>query len=900
MRPWFGRRRRERDLDDEIVAHVEMAVRDRVERGESRRAAELAVRREFGSRALVAEMTREMWGWPSLDVLRQDIRYGWRMMLRSPAFTGVAMISLAVGIGATTAIFTLIHTLILRPLPVRAPEQLVEPLSRFPGEPRVNGFPWSVYEHFRAETRVLTDLVGVSPFRFELARDGAARETVDGEYVTGNFFSALGVQPGAGRLIAPSDDAVGAAGSAVAVLSWPAWQNRFNGSPSVMNMRVVLNGVPATIVGVAPRGFFGVQVGASPELWVPVAMETLIQHPSRRADGTFAVGLLGRLRAGATIEEARAEMRVLNRWRVEEMARTRNAPFLRQFTIEVEPAAVGLSVLRDAFAKPLLMLMAGVSALLLIACTNVASMLLSRAAARQREMAVRVAIGASRARVARQVLTESLLLSMTSGAIGVLLAYAAARTFARLIVSGRASVALSHYRFAIPVTPDLTVLLFTTTIALAAGVLFGGAPAWHAFGCEPAAALRDMRRTSHTRSRRRFGAGLVVAQVALSVMLVSAAALFVRHLSNLRTSNLGFQRDSVLLVTLDPARSGYQREQLARLYQDLLQRFAATAGVRSATLSGVTPIEGPGAARMITVEGFSERTETRKYVPLNWVAPRYFETFGTPLLAGRDFQFGDAGKPPVAIVNQTMARYYFGAASPIGRRFAFDGVPRTYEIVGLVGDAKYLDLHETPKRTIYLNAFQEGRGMFPQFSLRTTAPPAAVIAAVRRDIDDVLKHVPIAKLTTLEEQMDASIVTDRVIAALSSLFGLFGATLAAIGLYGLLAYTVARRVNEIGVRIALGATQHDVVGLVMGQALRLIALGFAIGVPVVYGARRLGANVMQSVAAASAEQPAAVSVDPVIPVAVAAATLVIVGLVATYVPARRAARVNPADALRSE
>ena len=343
------------------------------------------------------------------------------------------------------------------------------------------------------------------------------------------------------------------------------------------------------------------------------------------------------------------------------------------------------------------------------------------------------------------------------------------------------------------------------------GVLFGLAPAWNAFASAPASSLREIGGAGDTRSRRLFGKSLIVAQVALSVVLLSAAGLFVGHLSNLRNLDLGFDRHSVLLVTLNPQGSGYNRIQLSRLYRDLLQRLQAIPGVRSASLSGATPIEGAAASRFASVEGFQEKPEDRRYLMLNGVGPKYFETLGTPLIAGRDFQFEDAGRPRVTIVNQAMARHYFGGGSPIGKHVTFDGDDMPYEIVGIVGDAKYLDLHEAAPRTVYLNAFQDGF-INSQFSLRTDVPPTAIAGEVRRAVSDVLKTVRVAKVTTLAEQVDASIVPERLIALLAGFFGVLGASLAAIGLYGLLAYTVARRTNEIGIRMSLGATERDVAG----------------------------------------------------------------------------------------
>jgi len=411
--------------------------------------------------------------------------------------------------------------------------------------------------------------------------------------------------------------------------------------------------------------------------------------------------------------------------------------------IELAPAGAGLSTLRDNFAKPLLYLMALVGLLLLIACTSIASMLLARAVARQPEMALRVSLGAGRFRLLRQLLTESLLLSATGSLLGVLLAYLGAKTLLRIITSGRPIVGMPAH-LEIDVHPDLHVLLFTAGVALLTGVLFGLAPAWTTFASATSPSLRERGTGGETRLQRLFGKSLVVAQVALSVVLLSAAGLFVGHLWDLQHRNLGFRRDHVLLVTLDPRRSEYKGEQLSRLYQELLGRMEVIPGVRSATLSGATPISGAGASSFANVEGHPEKPEDRRYVSLNWVAPKYFQTLGTPLLAGRDFNYQDQGGPRVAIINQAMARYYFAEGNPIGKHFWLDrdwkgfGPDKTYEIVGIVGDAKYYDIGEATPRTIYFNAFQEGQAP-SRFALWTSVDPETVAPEVRRAVEVLSK-----------------------------------------------------------------------------------------------------------------------------------------------------------------
>ena len=831
-----------------------------------------------------------------LETMWQDVRYAARTLRRSPGFTAVAVLSLALGIGANTAIFTLINALMLRSLPVSHPEQLVELLSRYPGEPRLSSFSWRHYEHFRDHNQSFSELLATSRARFQVAGEGIAPETIDGEYVAGNFFTSLGMLPALGRVINGQDDQLESPTAASAVVSWSYWTNRLHADPAIVGKAIILNGAPATIVGVAPQEFFGLQVGMKPSVWLPMAMEPMLQKPSRRMDGSLGVGMLGRLRPGVTIEQALAEMKVLDRYRLEDFAKSRSAAFARDFTIELEPAAAGFAALRDRFAASLLVLMALVALLLLIACTNVAGLLLARAAARQQEMALRVSLGAGRVRLVRQALTESLLLAAMGGALGVALASLGAGTLVRVVLSGREFLRLQQ-RIEIQVQPDLQVLLFTITIAVLTAVLFGAAPAWHALITAPVSSLRTHGAAAETRSRRLFGKGLVVGQIAWSIVLLSAAGLFAQHLSNLRNQDLGFQRRSLLLVTLDATSSGYPRDQLFTPYQQLLGRLAEVPAVRAVTLSGVTPISGAGASRFISVEGFAESPDARRYVPLNWVGPRYFETFGTPLLAGRDFAFTDKGGPPVAIVNQAMARYYFGDRDPIGGRFqlvgpsssGITGAPpdQAYTIIGVVGDAKYMDLRETPPRTIYLNAFQERSMFVNELALKTSGRPAAVADEVRRIVREELKTVSIARVTTMDDLIDASVVSERVIATLSTFFGGLGASLAALGLYGLLAYTVTRRTNEIGIRMALGATRAHVSRMVFKGALGLVCAGLVIGVPLGVLSRRAATRIVTDL-----------SVESLWPLALATATMLAIALVAAYVPTRRAASVEPIGALR--
>ena len=807
--------------------------------------------------------------------IAQDARYALRMMRRTPGFTAAAVLSLALGIGANTAVFSLINALMLRTLPVPHPEQLVELLQEYPGEPRGNGY-WSPqsYAYYRDNNHVFSSLMAASPpSRFNVRAQALEPEMVSGQYVAGDFFAGLGVKPAIGRLIQAGDQGV-------AVLSWSLWKNWFNLDPSILGKGIVIENHPVTIIGVTPRPFFGLLAGSRTDVWLP--------RSSVSKNGGLI--LLGRLKPGVSIDQARAEMTVLYRFTIEERSRSDQDPLKRQLKIELEPAGTGLSILRDHLAQPLLVLMALVSLLLAIACTNVAGLLLARGAARRCEMAIRVSLGASRWRLLSQGLTESVMLSAAGTLLGIWLAYFGASALLGIITSGRQIIGLPQ-DFAIPLQPDMHMLLFTAGIALLTGLLFGLAPAWAAFNPAPASPLREAGRAGQTRFRRLFGKALVVAQVALSMALLSAAGLFVRNLANLRGIDLGFRRDHVLLVTLDPARSGYDPEKLPGAFQELLGRLQNIPGVHSASLSAPTPLSGAGASGFANVEGFEERPQDRRYISLSWVAPKYFETLGTPILAGRDFNMRDSH---AAIINQSMARYYFGDRNPVGKHVTLEHVTgtsdaRTYEIVGVVADAKYYEIREPTPRTVYLPAFQDGRVLAHNFVLRTNVDPTAVAGDVRRSVRSVLAGIPVAKMTALSDQVDATIVAERLIAALSELFGGLGSLLAAIGLYGLLAYTVTRRITEIGIRMALGATRRHVIRMVFQDALGMVLAGLVLGIPLALWGKTLAAVLIRDLPLNS---PA--------PIVFGAAVMIAIALAAAYLPARRAASVDPMDALRHE
>src|SRR5215467_5301810 len=619
------------------------------------------------------------------------------MLRKSPGFSAVAVLTLALGIGASTAIFSLINGLILRTLPVKDPRQLVELLAHAPGdpEPGFNEFSWDAYRIMRDGDHVLSDLFIGSTMNFGPVRvDNLQPQTVFVGSVGGNFFQALGVQAAAGRLIGPDDVHVGYH-APVAVVSWSFWKSRFNLDPGIVGKKIVVgDDAPLTIIGVTHRGFYGLSEQSKQDIWWPISLDPSQGFP-----------LLARLKPGVSVGQARAEMAVLFQTA---MNAPNAGPFTKGVQLRIKPAGNGVSTpLTQMLSAPLTVLMAMVGLLLLLACANLGGLLLARGASRQHEMTVRVCLGAGRGRLIRQTLTESLLLSITGSALGIFLAYFGSRGLVRIFASGR-QIIEAPVHFESLSNPDWHVLFFTGAIAITTALLFGAAPAIRACRPIPAQPLQSAPLTGESRSQRLFSKGLVASQVAFSVVLLTSAALFVGYLLHLRSLNPGFRSDHLLLVTLDFTHSGHNAAQFPRLSQELVMRLDAIPGVTSATFSSVSPIEGPGAGASAFAEGYPDN---RHDVRLNDVAPGYFETYGTPLLTGRYFSAEDQGKPPVAIMNRAAARECFGSENPIGKRLTLSHINLTksqitYEVVGVVENAKYDDIREPAPPTIYPDLLQ--------------------------------------------------------------------------------------------------------------------------------------------------------------------------------------------------
>ncbi|MFN7925627.1 MAG: ADOP family duplicated permease [Bryobacteraceae bacterium] len=802
----------------------------------------------------------------------QDIRYALRNMRRKPGVTAVVVASLALGIGANLALFSVVYPALLRPLAVSHPEELVELLQKYPGEPRGNGY-WTTrsFEHYRAHTKAFADLTATAinhVTRVEIHPPELTQ--VVGESVAGNYFSMLGVRAEAGRVLGEEDT-----GRSVAVLSWPCWQARFGGDRAVLGRRIVVNGSPVEIVGVAARTYTGLLANAQTCIWT-------------QFEPAAGQNLIARLRPGVTLDAARAEMRVLYQFTIDERAAGNVDPQVRKLQVEVEPGREGLNVLRDRVGQPLWMLMALVSVLLLLACVNTGGILLAQAAAREREFALRSGLGASRWRLVRQVLTESCLLSVLGAAAGIAVAYAGTAILLGILDSGR-----RHERVHLMVEVDGTVVLFATLVAVLTGLIFGLAPAMR---CLRPAALQTLRQTGlsvQSRSQRLLGKALVTAQVAIALLLMSMGALFSANLALLRSKDLGFRADHVLLVPVEAAR-GYRGEQLASQLHEALERLRNLPAVRSVSLGAPTPLMGAGASGWLIAEGFEEKPEEKRRISISWVAPRYFETLGIPLRAGRDFAASDEVGPKSAILSESAARYYFGGRDPVGRKITLDKVtltrdPATYEVVGVVGDANYREIRETDLRQVYLSAFGPGRVTARTLVVRSAIRPEGLASDVRRTMGEVAPGLGIGNVSSLPAQIDASIVPERLVATLSGFFAVVGALLAGIGLYGLLAYTVTRRTHELGIRMALGATAGQVVRLILAEAVAVAVVGLLVGVPLVVWCMALAARLIPDLTA-----------TPAAGIGAGAAMLAGVAAVASWIPACRAARVDAIECLRQE
>jgi len=832
-------------------------------------------------------------------ILIQDIRYALRMLRKSPAFTTVAVLTLALGIGANTAIFSLVNAVLLKMLPVTEPARLVvvgDPLqvhSRSMGDPSVESFSYPLYKDLNGSSQVFDGMLASGEVhRVRMSSGASAGEITgnsNGELVSGNYFSVLGVNALYGRVLTPDDDNAPNA-HPVMVVSYGFWRDKLGQNPLVVGQSVRLGNYPFTIVGVTPPGFYGDTVGDSQDFWVPVTMQEQVMPGRKWLDDYHSswLHIIARLKPGATVEQARANMNVVLQQLLHGTLGAKltksDLENLKEAKIEVNEGGGGFSALRGNFREPLLLLMSIVGLVLVIAAVNVANLMLARSSARRKEIAVRVAIGATAGRIVRQLLTESVCLSFAGGALGLLIAHWGTKSLLQL--SGNNELEAS---------PDMRVLLFTSGVCVLTGILFGLIPALRSRQIAVAPTLKSGAQSGDSTSAGwNWGKALVAAQVAVSLLVLFSAGLLVRSLSNMRDVNLGYDREHLLLISTDPVAAGYSRQQIVNFGNEMIGRLEHLPGVKAVTYSKNGLFSGSESGDSIKVPGYVPTKDSDLSAAFDEIGPGYFKAVGIPLILGRDTGLQDTeAAPRIAVINETMAKFYFGSANPIGRKFTIDDPDfkkGEVEIAGVARDARDHELKGQVKRRFYIPAMQSERtvpGMI--FEIRTAGNPGAVADAARKEFKALAESVPIYSVRTLNDLTEHSIRDLILIARLSSFFAGLALVLASVGLYGILSYSVAGRTREIGVRIALGAQRSTVLRMVLKEAGKLVVLGIMVGIPAAFLAGRLCAAMLFGLK----------STDPEAMLLVVS-LLLVVALLASYIPARRATKVDPMVALRIE
>jgi predicted permease len=837
-----------------------------------------------------------------LQILLRDLRYAIRQLRKSPGFTAVAVFTLALGIGVNTAIFTVVNALLLKMLPVREPQQLVvvgdptSPNRRSNGTPRTDVFSYPLYKELRDGNSVFGGLcAAASDHRVEVdsGHGEISSEKVTVRMISGNYFTVLGVRPAAGRLFSDFDDTAENA-NPVVVLGYGYWQRQYALSPSIIGKDIRLNGYPFTVVGAAPAGFDGDVVGEQMALFVPLSMQPQIlrgRHWRDSGNNSWLL-LIGRLTAGTTRAQAEANLNIVFQQALKGgygaalSSDDRKAIRETHMNIHVSPGEGGVSDLRGDFRIPLLLLMGIVGLVLLIACVNVANLLLARASIRNREMAIRLAIGASRQRLLQQLLTESTVLALLGGIAGSLLAIWGVRLLVRIF----------HSDTALPLSPDGRVLTFTIAVSLLTGILFGVVPALRTLKVRVSPALKDAARTTANRGSR-FGWGkvLIVGQVALSLLVLFAASLLVRSLQMLMTQDFGYERDRLVIARLDPTAAGYNKEKMKLLAGQLLTRLATAPGVRAVTYSTNGLFAGTESDDAIIVPGFSSSNIGDRVAMEDYVGPGYFATVGIPILAGREIEPRDASTSErVAVVNVAMVKHFFQGHNPVGRQFTIDDpdwVDKPLTIVGVSHDAKDhgSGLREEVTPRFYMAFQQVPDPTQIVLEAQVGGDPSAAVTNVVSQIKTIDPHLPISFVKTLNRLVTESVANQIALARLSAFFAGLALLLACVGLYGVMSYAVAGRTREIGVRMALGAQQGDVVQLVLSEGMLLVGLGVAIGIPLALASSPVLHSFLFGLK----------STDPLSLTAVVL-ILGIVAAFAAFIPARRAANVDPMVALRYE
>jgi macrolide transport system ATP-binding/permease protein len=922
---WLAQRRnKERELREELQFHLD---EEAAERNLPEQEARDAARRELGNLTRLREETRSAWGWTMMEQLVQDLRYAARTMLRNPAFVILAALSLALGIGANTAIYSFMDALLMRSLPVANPNSLVvlnwhvrarkhvdesvvhNVSGHIEDDPKlglVSGiFPYPAFERLRKPNDALSVVFAYRPARKLNVLVLGQAEVTNGEYVSGDYFHGLEVVPAAGRLIANDDDLAGAPGAVV--LSYAFAERRFGDAARAVGQPVLIDNAPFTAIGVAPPGFFGVDPAKAPDLFLPLHADLLMDPDhgpwastaSRYLDEHYYwTEMMGRLRPGVTVARAQAAIApVFAGWVATTAAsdgERKNLPLLL-----LKEGAGGLDSLRSAYSQPLFILLLMVGLLLAIACANIANLLLARATARRREMAVRLSMGAGRFRIVRQLLAESLLLAFLGGAAGVLFAIWGIRLLTLMLSAGAENFTLHA-----ELNPRVLAAAFVLTMIT--GILFGLAPALQATRVDPMPVLKESRTGGPSSRSRRFSLSsvLVVAQIAISVFLLVGAGLFVRTLSNLQSVEMGFQREKLLLFKLNARQAGHRDPEILSFYSDLEQRFAAIPGVRSAAIAN-SPLIGDGAwawpvlpvGKALPENAPSGHgsgmvdTATRILA----AGPGFFKTLQIPLLAGREFNAADRrAASPVAIVNEAWAKLNLDGRNPVGQHVVSYGMgtkPQEMEIVGLVKNARYDNLTGSFPAIAYLPVEQNHIETIAEvtFFLRTAGDPLGYSRAVLELVRQADAKIPVTGLSTQATQIEQEMTSQILFARLCTVFALLALAISCVGLYGTVSYTVARRTGEIGIRMALGAQRTSVVGMVLRQVLVLAGVGLAIGLPAAFAISKLAESLLYGT-------------KPNDPLALGAAAAILLGaaILAGYAPARRASRIDPVVALRHE
>jgi len=877
------------DLAEEMRLHLDLRAADRLAEGMPAREARAAARKQFGNPAVLRETSREAWGWTFADQVRQDIRYAVRSFLASPGFAASAVLSLALGIGANTAIFSIINAVMLRSLPVENPNQLVQIRMGEGGEELTN----PIWEQIRDHQQAFSGTLAYCPTRFDLS-DGGERSYANGIWVSGGFFQTLGVPALQGRTLQAMDDRHGGGASGpVAVISYAFWKRNFGGAPNVVGKTVRLNRHTFEIVGVTPPWFTGLNTDQSFDIAVPIGEAPVLNPEGDMLNGraTWWLYLLGRIPPGESLARAQDRIRslapeILRATLPDEFDGDSRQEYLKG-TFSLHPAATGFSNTGGRYRTALLTLMATVGLVLLIGCANLANLLLARAASRQRELSVRMAMGASRWRLVRQLMTESVLLSLAGAAGGLLFAVWCGPLLVRLLST-------QGHPIEIDLSPNGAVLGFTLAMGAATAIVFGLAPALSATRQGLNQVLKENARGAVSHSGRfHLREALVAGQVGLSLVLLVAASLFLGTLRKLLTTDPGFSKQNVLLVSAALGQASSPPSLRPQLTADILDRLRALPGVVSASASFRAPITDMGWAQGVAPEGMAPKSPRETVTFLNAVSPGYFETIRNPLLAGRDFNSRDtANGRKVMIIGELAARQFFASANPLGKTIGLPGRQNQmelYQVVGIVKDAKYSRINEAARRTAYLPLAQmEDPPPTLSFEIRFGGVAEAVVPLVRSAFSQADPAISL-EFRTLEAQVAESLVQPRVVALLSAAFGALALILAVIGLYGVTNFAATRRKSEIGIRMALGATRRSVVWLMLREMFVLLGVGTAAGLAATLGAGRMIRSLLYGLKPDDPQH-----------IAIAVAVLMLAGAAAAYLPARRAARLDPMEALREE